>query len=78
MTVVEGIGYTAAGIWRGVTILNLSPGDAIPTPGYLAQSPKYSTQSSSDRASRKAMPIYLAIIEAGAAQSVLIGVYDQT
>lgn len=71
------IGFIAGGTWTGVKILNLNPGDPINS-GYLAQSPPYNTQSKADRIARKAMPVYLAIIEAGAAQSLLIGVYDQT
>jgi hypothetical protein len=69
-------GFIAKGTWNGVGILNLIAGDVLPS-GYLAQSPAYSTQAASDRASRKAMPIYLAIIEAGAVHFVLIGVYVQ-
>lgn len=70
------IGFIAGGIWRGVTILGLNTGDNLPN-GYLSQAPPYSTQSPSDRAARKAMPVYTAIIEAGAVQSVLIGVFVQ-
>lgn len=69
-------GFVSGGIWEGVTILNLSPGDAIPN-GYLSQSPAYATQSKSDRAARKSMPVYVAIIESGAVHSILIGVYVQ-
>jgi len=72
------IGFIGPGTWRGVAILNLLPGQTLPNPGFLAQSPPYNTQSQSDKNSRKSMPIYLAINEAGAAQSTLIGVYDQT
>lgn len=70
------IGFLAGGVWDGVQILKLLPGQTIPL-GYLSQAPPYSTQTQSDRQARKAMPIYTAIIEAGAVHSVLIGVYVQ-
>lgn len=70
------VGFIAGGVWKGVQILNLLPGDPIPQ-GYLAQAPPYSTQTQTDRDARKAMPIYLAIIEAGAVHFVVIGVYVQ-
>lgn len=70
------LGFLAGGVWKGTTILNLSPGDTLPS-GYLAQAPPYSTQTLSDRQARKAMPIYLAIIEAGAVHSLIVGVYVQ-
>lgn len=69
-------GFISGGIWTGVTILNLSAGDAIPN-GYLSQSPAYATQSKSNRAARQSMPVYVAIIESGAVHSILIGVYVQ-
>ena len=70
------IGFIAGGVWTGVQILRLTEGAAIPR-GYLAQAAPYSTQAPSDRAARKAMPIYLAIIEAGAVHSITIGIYVQ-
>lgn len=69
-------GFIAAGTWDGVTILNLTAGMALPL-GYLSQSPPFATQSPSDKNARKSMPIYVAIAEAGAIHSVLIGVYAQ-
>lgn len=69
-------GFIAPGVWTGIQIIDLAPGDAV-TAGYLAQSYPYSTQLASARAARQAMPIYLAIIEAGAVQSILIGVTVQ-
>lgn len=69
-------GFLGAGVWNGVQILNLSPGDSLPH-GYSVQSPPYSTQLTSDRQARKSMPIYVAIVEAGAVHSILIGVYVQ-
>jgi hypothetical protein len=67
------IGYIAPGVWSGVKILALSPGDPVPL-GYKNQAQPYSAQSAGDRAARKAMPIYCAIIEAGAVHSVLVQV----
>lgn len=69
-------GFIAPGVWGGVTILNLTNGDSVPA-GYLSQSPPYSTQSPANRQARQSMPIYVAIIEAGAVNFVLIGVYVQ-
>jgi len=70
------IGFLGPGVWTGVTILNLSEGENLPN-GYIVQSPPYSQQSTSDRQARKSMPIYAAILEAGAVHSVLIGVFVQ-
>jgi hypothetical protein len=69
-------GFIASGVWSGSQLLNLSPGDSMPN-GYLAQAEAYSKQSASDRAQRKAMPIYLSILESEAAHSITIGVYVQ-
>jgi len=69
-------GFLGSGQWNGVQILNLKPGQSLPK-GYSVQSPPYSQQSKSDRQARKSMPIYAAIIEAGAVHSVLIGIYVQ-
>ncbi len=69
-------GFISGGIWEGVKILDLSPGDAIPN-GYRSQSPAYATQSKANRAARQSMPVYVAIIESGAVHSILIGVYVQ-
>lgn len=77
--VAVGIGYIGSGgEWNGPTVLKLEDGDFIPSNGFVTQSPSYNTQSTSDRNARKAMPVYLSYIEAGAAQSITIGVYDQT
>lgn len=70
------VGFLAGGIWAGETILGIVPGTPMPL-GYLCVSPPYSSQSPADRQARKAMPIYACIIEAGAVQSVTIGVYVQ-
>lgn len=69
-------GFLAGGIWKGVQIINLFPGTPIPS-GYLAQSYPYATQNTADRELRKAMPIYVAIIEAGAVHFVTVGVFVQ-
>lgn len=68
------IGFLAPGQWTGVDILNLKTDDILPN-GYLCQSEPYSEQSSADRELRKGMPVYIAIKEAGAVHSVVIGVY---
>jgi hypothetical protein len=71
------IGYLAPGVWNGPAILNgLVPGQTLPL-GYLNQAQPYSAQNPGDRAARKAMPIYCAIIEAGAVHSVQVNVNVQ-
>lgn len=67
-------GFLAPGLWTGVTVLNLVYGDTL-SRGYLCQSEAYSEQSTADREARKAMPIYIAIKEAGAVHSIVVGVY---
>ena len=69
-------GFIAGGVWKGVQILRLLPGQTLPK-GYLAQASPFATQSTADHQARKAMPIYLAIIEAEAVHSIVIGVYVQ-
>ena len=67
-------GFLAPGLWTGVQVLNLKYGDTL-TKGYLCQSEAFSKQSAADRQARKSMPIYVAIKEAGAIHSIVIGVY---
>jgi hypothetical protein len=67
-------GFLSPGEWTGVTVLNLKYGDVLPK-GYLSQSQSYTEQTTADRDARKAMPIYIAIKEAGAVHSIVIGVY---
>jgi hypothetical protein len=71
------IGYIALGTWNGVQILNLTPGTALPQ-GYLAQFPSYIGQTEAAREAGQAQPIYLAIIEAGSAESISIQVNVQS
>lgn len=70
------IGFISPGTWEGVQIIKLVAGDTLPS-GFLAQAFPYATQSPSDRAARKAMPIYLAIIESGAVSFITIGIFVQ-
>jgi hypothetical protein len=67
-------GFLAPGTWTGFTILNLKDGDILPN-GYLVQAPSISSLSAADRSARKSPPLYVAIKEAGAIHSVIIGVY---
>ena len=74
-------GYIGPGTWTGPSIV-LSPsqslvsGDPLPA-GYVSLAPSYATQTPANRAARQAMPIYTAIIEAGAVHSLVVGVYVQ-
>ena len=73
------MGYLDSGpssIWMGAPVLNLATGQALPL-GYFNQAQSYALQSSGDRAARKAMPIYCAILEAGAVDSVVVNVNVQ-
>jgi hypothetical protein len=45
--------------------------------GYVIQAQSFALQSKADRDARNAMPIYVAIAEAGAIHSVVIGVFVQ-
>ncbi|TWH46334.1 DUF3383 family protein [Sporomusa sp. KB1] len=67
-------GFLAPGKWTGQEILNLNTGDYL-IQGFLVQSEAIADQTEADREARKAPPIYIAIKEAGAVHSVVIGVY---
>lgn len=69
-------GFLSPGIWQGQTVLGLIPGTPLPR-GYICQSPAQSTQSTADRQARKALPIYVALTEAGAMHSITVGCYVQ-
>jgi hypothetical protein len=72
-------GFISPGFWNSVQILaltNTAPGNSMPK-GWLCQSDNYSKLSASDRAARKGMPVYVAIILTDAIQSILIGVQVQ-
>lgn len=69
-------GYIGPGTWEGEQLLNLATGDNLPA-GFLTQSPAYATQAPADKAARKSMPIYLALNEAGAVQSIAVGIVVQ-
>lgn len=68
------IGFLAPGEWTGKDILNLKYGDTL-TKGYLVQAEAIADQSTSDRQNRISPNIYVAIKEAGAMHSIIIGVY---
>jgi hypothetical protein len=68
------IGFLAPGTWTGQNILSLSNGDTLPK-GYLVQADSLADQSDADRQARMSPNLYVAIKEAGAMHSVIIGVY---
>ena len=68
------IGFLGPGTWTGPNVLNLKYDDPLPA-GYLVQAEALSTQTQADRELRKSVPLYIAIKEAGAVHSCLIGVY---
>ena len=69
------LGFLGPGTWTGVDVLNLKNGDTLPK-GYLVQAASLADQSTADRTARKSPTLYVAIKEAGAIHSVLIGIYD--
>lgn len=69
-------GFLAPGVWSGQQVLNLLPGTPLPS-GYSVQAQSFTKQSASDKAARKAMPIYASVITAGSIHSITIGVYVQ-
>lgn len=68
------IGFLAPGVWTGLPILNLNTNDTL-SKGFLVQVPAVSTLTDAEREARVTPHFYVAIKEAGAAHSVLIGVY---
>ena len=68
------VGFLGPGTWTGRNILNLKTDDPLPK-GYLVQAEALATQSQADREARESVPLYVAIKEAGAVHSVLVGVY---
>lgn len=66
-------GLIAPGVWNGPAILELQPGQYLSN-GFLVLSEPIDTQPVSDRAARKAPPIYAIIKLAGAIHSVIIEV----
>lgn len=64
-------GFIAPGEWNGPKVLNLEPGDMLQT-GYTVQFQPVAEQSRSDRAARKAPPIYICVKLAGAIEYVII------
>jgi hypothetical protein len=70
------IGFIGPGTWNGPQVVNLATGTPLPT-GYSVQSQPYNQQSTSDRAARKSMPIFVCVTQAGAVHSVAIQVNVQ-
>lgn len=68
------LGFLGPGKWTGRNILALKTDDVLPK-GYLVQAGSLADQAPSDRELRKSPPLYVAIKEAGAIHSVLIGVF---
>lgn len=67
-------GFLAPGKWLGLPVLNLNTNDVLPK-GYLIQATAVADQSTADRQARISPPIYVAVKEAGALHSIVIGVY---
>lgn len=75
------LGWFAPGVWEGATIMFgqnvfIANGQSLPE-GFLDGAPPFSSQSSGDRAARKAMPITSVILESGAVDSVVVNVNVQ-
>lgn len=69
-------GFLAPGVWRGQTILTFGPGSSMPK-GFNIFAQPFAVQGEADRDLRKAMPLYVAVNEAGCMHSLLVGVYVQ-
>jgi hypothetical protein len=69
-------GYIGPGTWNGQQVLALTAGTPLPK-GYMIQAQDFALQGSGAKAARQAMPIYIAFNEAGAIQSISIGVNVQ-
>lgn len=66
-------GFLAPGIWQGETVLTVETGDTLEA-GFLCQTIPVALQSAEAKASRKAPPVYVCAILAGAIHSVVIRV----
>lgn len=66
-------GFLAPGVWNGPEILGLATGDTL-SAGYLIQSESIDAQTVSERATRVAPRIYIALKLAGAVESVIVSV----
>lgn len=84
---MQGVGYIASGAgvtWTEAPLVNpynpsqvwVATGQALPN-GFAVFAPSFQFQSTGDKSARKAMPIYVALIEAGAVHSVVIQVNTQ-
>ncbi len=67
----------ATSIWRGAPVGNLNYGDIVEN-GYALWADPYDSQSDSDRAAHKAMPIHAAICLAGSVESLVIDIHVTT
>jgi len=66
-------GILATGRWRGRAVGSLAPGDVVEN-GYRMWADSYDTQSDTDRAAHRAMPIHVALCMAGSVESLEIEV----
>lgn len=66
-------GFIAPGIWQGNNIISLSNGDTLES-GFLCQVEPVAKQTFEQRTTRKAPPVYVCAILAGAIHSVIIRV----
>ena len=74
--------YTAMGVlataaWRGPEVGSISNGDILEN-GFLLWAESYDTQSDSDRAAHKAMPIHAGLCFAGSVESLVIDIHVTT
>lgn len=68
-----GRGFLAPGVWAGPNVLALKKNDAL-SKGYLVQFSPLETQSSADRASRKAPNCYVCVKTSGSIEHVIISI----
>ena len=66
-------GFIAPGVWKGNTVIALENGDTLES-GYMCQTEPVVSQSAEAKLTRKAPPVYVCAILAGAIHSVVIRV----
>ena len=67
------MGVLATSVWRGNPVGNLATGDMLEN-GFMLWADSYDTQSDSDRAAHRAMPIHCALCMAGSVESLVLDI----
>lgn len=73
MEYMKRLGFVAPGVWTAAPFMSVNTGDVL-SAGYMVTADSFDTLSASDRAQRKAPPVYVAMKLAGSVRSVVINV----